>query len=107
VTSNPSFWNPPDYHWHRCSKDHDQDSLGDIRETLQRIENTMATQADIDALTTALTADDAAIATEIANLQAANPNLDLSALTAAVAATAALVPAATTSAAPGVPAAGQ
>lgn len=86
-------WSPPEWHWHRCTKDHDQDSLGDIRETLRRIENTMATQADIDALTTALTADDAAIAQEIAALQAANPALDLSGLQAAVAATAALVPA--------------
>ncbi|HEY5201347.1 MAG TPA: hypothetical protein VIJ31_10610 [Acidothermaceae bacterium] len=63
----------------------------------------MSTQADIDALTTALTADDAAIATEIAALQAANPSLDLSALQAAVAATAALVPAATAPAAPAAP----
>lgn len=50
-------------------------------------------QSDLDALTTALTADDAAILAEIAALKVANPTLDLTALTAAVAATAALVPA--------------
>lgn len=66
-----------------------------IRIQLDRMELKMTTQADIDALTTALTSDDAAIAQEIAALQAANPNLDLSGLQAAVAATAALVPAAT------------
>lgn len=78
----------------------DRALLEHMAHTLHRIETRMATQADIDALTTALTADDAAIAQEIANLQAANPDLDLSALTAAVAATAALVPAATTPTAP-------
>lgn len=96
-------WAPPEFHWHRCTKDHDADGLADIRETLKRIETKMATQADIDALTTALTADDAAIATEIAALQAANPSLDLSALQAAVAATAALVPAATAPTPPAAP----
>lgn len=50
-------------------------------------------QADLDALATALTDADAAILAEIAALQAANPALDLTGLTAAVAATAALVPA--------------
>lgn len=58
----------------------------------------MATQADVDALTTAvnafidtvqtetteLAAADAAILAEIANLQSANPALDLTALTDAV-----------------------
>lgn len=50
-------------------------------------------QSDLDALTAALTADDAAILAEITALQVANPTLDLTGLTAAVAATAALVPA--------------
>ena len=58
----------------------------------------VATQADIDALTAALTAEDAellaavvAIQAEIAALQEANPELDLSGLTGAVAATSAAV----------------
>ena len=72
----------------------------------------MATQADIDALTAqlgtlkdTLTADDAAIQTEIANLQA--QGVDTTALQAAVSdlstvvdATSALVPAATTGGTP-------
>lgn len=72
-------------------------------------EQIVSTQADVDALTAALTADDSqlnaavvAIQAEIAALQNANPALDLSGLTSAVAATAdavtavaALVPPAT------------
>lgn len=57
-----------------------------------RLETLMAvTQADLDALSTklgdlknALAADDAALQQEIAALQAANPNLDLSGVQAAV-----------------------
>lgn len=77
---------------------------------LQRLEDTVATQADIDALTAAVTADDSAllgavtgIAAEIAALQSANPDLDLSGLqgkvtdlSSAVTSVQALVPAATT-----------
>lgn len=65
----------------------------------RRMEATMATQAEIDDLTTqvqaidtavadavtTLTADDSAIAQAIADLQAANPNVDVTALQAAVA----------------------
>lgn len=76
------------------------EALGVIRAKLTYLEANMATQADIDALTTALTDADAAIQQEIAKLEAANPSLDLSGLKAAVDATAALVPAATTPAAP-------
>ncbi len=100
---------------------------------LQRIENTMATQADIDALdaevtafVTSVTADDSTlitattgIAAEIVALQAANPTIDLTALQGHVtslgsavtqlgtdaASVQALVPAATTPAAPVEPAA--
>jgi cob(I)alamin adenosyltransferase len=65
-----------------------------IEKSIFKLGELMAVQqSDLDALTTALTADDAAILSEITALQQANPNLDLTALTAAVAATAALVPA--------------
>ena len=60
---------------------------------VNRMENTMATQADVDALTAGLTQAVAGIQAEIASLQAANPTLDLSGLTAEVAAVEALVPA--------------
>lgn len=74
---------------------------------VNRMEKHMATQADIDALTTklgelkdTLTADDAGIQAEIDALKAANPAVDVSglqsavdALSAQVDATSALVPA--------------
>lgn len=66
-----------------------------IEMNLERLDSEMAvTQADLDNLTTELTADDGAIQTEITALQAANPNLDLTGLKAAVAKTGDLVPAA-------------
>lgn len=66
-----------------------------IEMTLERLDSEMAvTQADLDNLTTELTSDEGAIQTEITALQAANPNLDLTGLTAAVAKAATLVPAA-------------
>jgi hypothetical protein len=48
-------------------------------------EKLSVTQADLDALATAVANDVTAIQAEIAALQAANPNLDLSGLQAAVA----------------------
>jgi hypothetical protein len=70
----------------------DRELLEHIAETLHRIENTMATQADVDALTTALTSDTSelgtaltAISDQIASLQAANPGVDLSGLQTAAA----------------------
>jgi hypothetical protein len=48
-------------------------------------EKLSVTQADLDALTASISADVTAIQAEIAALQAANPNLDLSGLQAAVA----------------------
>ncbi|MCW2767555.1 MAG: hypothetical protein JWO11_3514 [Nocardioides sp.] len=48
-------------------------------------EKLSVTQADLDALATSIAADVSAIQAEIAALEAANPNLDLSGLQAAVA----------------------
>lgn len=48
-------------------------------------EKLSVTQADLDALATSISADVSAIQAEIAALEAANPNLDLSGLQAAVA----------------------
>ena len=70
-----------------------------IKRSLKEITRDMATQADIDALTAQVTANNPALAAtlasiatdttkieaEIASLKAANPAIDLTALTAAVA----------------------
>ena len=57
-----------------------------ILQTLHRMEDTlMATQADIDALTTRITGAAADIRADIQALKDANPDLDLSALESKVA----------------------
>ena len=58
----------------------------------QKVSQLLSQQSEIDADVAALQADDTAILAEIAKLQAANPSLDLTALKAAVDATAAIVP---------------
>lgn len=65
--------------------------LLNIRRTIERIERTMATQADvdklatrIDAATAAVTAGVANIRSDIADLKAANPGVDTTALEASV-----------------------
>lgn len=56
-----------------------------VEESVTRIgERLMSTQADVDALTQAVTSDVEAINAEIAALQNANPALDLSGLQTAV-----------------------
>lgn len=65
--------------------------LAEIRTTLNRLERNMATQADVDALaarieaaTTAVTDGVAGIRQDIADLKAANPGVDTTALEASV-----------------------
>lgn len=75
------MWKPP------CKRLSLQKQIDDLNKKV----GTMASQSDVDALTARLVALDtrtttavAAITAEIAKLQSANPDLDLSGLTAAV-----------------------
>ena len=79
--------------------DEQQRSRAQVHEVIRRLaflEEAMAVQqSDLDNLAAALVEDTGLIQTEISNLQAANPNLDLSGLTNAVAQVGQLVPSVT------------